>query len=102
MSDLTVAKTILAQLGANMFKAMTGAKNFIGSDDGLSFQFPNRKGANRCSVKLTSMDLYDVEFARIRCRKGIPERKVMATHNGIYADQLRSIFTSETGLYTSL
>ena len=98
MSDLRVANTILAQLGGNRFKAMTGAKNFVGSENSLSFRFPNRKGPNCCRIVLNSLDLYDVEFLRIRGS----QLKKTAEHNGVYADQLEKIFESETGLYTRL
>jgi len=102
MSDMTVANTILAQLGGNKFRAMTGARNFAGSDNSLTFRFPNRKGPNSCRVTLNSMDLYDVEFMRIRRSKGVPGVKTTAKRNGLYADQLQSVFTEETGLYTHL
>ena len=35
MSNMTVAKTILEQLGGNKFRMMTGAKNFMGFSNGL-------------------------------------------------------------------
>jgi hypothetical protein len=46
------------------------------------------------------MDLYDIEFGKIanKC-KGY---KVVNTVSDIYNDQLQSIFTENTGLYTSL
>lgn len=102
MSDMTIAKTIMAQMGGGKFTAMTGAKNFIGSENGLSFRFPNRRGPNACRIVLTSMDLYDVEFIRIRKKGGIPEHKTVSKHDGVYADQLQSIFTGATGLNTHL
>ena len=36
MSNLTVAKTILEQLGGNKFCMMTGAKNLAGDENSLS------------------------------------------------------------------
>ena len=39
-TDLTVANTILQQLGGNKFRVMTGAKNFVGSNDALTFRLP--------------------------------------------------------------
>ena len=104
----TIAQTILQQLGGNKFVAMTGAKNFgyeSNMDNGnvsLSFKFPNKSGANVCRITLNSLDLYDMQFIRIRKKQGIDQFKTTAEHNGIYADQLQSIFTKETGLYTSL
>jgi len=102
MSDLTIANTTLQQLGGNKFIAMTGANDFGVDGNTLSFKFPSRSGANYCRITLNSLDLYDMQFIRIRKVKGIPQSKVVAEHNGIYADQLQTIFTKETGLYTSL
>jgi len=102
MNDKIVAKTILQQLGGNKFITMTGAKNFVSSENTLAFKFPNKSGANSCQITLNSLDLYDIKFVRIRNKQGIPQFKTTAEHNGIYADQLQSIFTQETGLYTYL
>jgi len=102
MSDMIVAKTILSQMGGNRLAVMTGAKNFAGTENSLSFRFPNRRGPNFCRVTLTAMDDYTVEFIRIRKRKGIPEMKTTAKYEGIYADQLQDIFTEATGLATHL
>jgi hypothetical protein len=44
------------------------------------------------------MDLYDVEFINIRGTN----IKTVSTHNGIYADMLKSTFEDETGLRLSL
>jgi hypothetical protein len=98
-----VAKTILTQLGANRFAAMTGAKNFVGSADGLSFSLPGgggfcRDGINVVRIVLTAADLYDVEFVRRRGSKATTVKKV----DGIYFDQLRPTFEQATGLRTSL
>ena len=38
MSNMTVAKTILEQLGGNKFRAMTGAKQFMGFAEGLAMK----------------------------------------------------------------
>ena len=103
-----ISQTIIKQLGGNKFKAMTGAKNFgyVTNQDNnnvsLSFSFPNKSGANCCRITLNSLDLYDMQFMRIRKKQGIPQFNTTAEHNGIYADQLQSIFTKETGLYTHL
>ena len=98
-----VAKTILSQLGGNRFSAMTGAKNFVGSADSLSFTLPGgggfcRDGINVVRVVLTPADLYDVEFIRRRGSKIKTVKKVEA----IFFDQLRPTFEQATGLRTSL
>lgn len=97
-----IAETILQQLGGNRFIAMTGAKYFGADGNTLSFKFPNRSGANHCRITLNALDLYDIQFIRIRKVKGVDNLSVTAEHEGIYADQLQAIFTQETGLYTSL
>lgn len=106
MTDMTVARTILQQLGGNRFIAMTGAKDLVGSDDSLRMKLPSRgpaKTANGCthmSITLNGDDLYDVEFMKWNARK--MEMGVVSRHEGIYNDMLCSMFTAETGLYTSL
>jgi hypothetical protein len=47
---------------------------------------------------LDGKDLYDVSFIQIRGN----ERKVLKTYDDVYNDMLRDIFTSFTGMHTSL
>lgn len=100
-TDMTVANTILAQLGGNRFRAMTGARNFVGSADTLSFHVSG-KGKNgsvtAMRVTLNPLDLYTVTALRIRGTK-VTEVEVV---DGVYFDQLQNVFTSMTGLYTRL
>lgn len=98
MTDKTVANTILAQLGGNKFIAMTGARYFTCDNNSLSFQFPNRSGANCCHITLNSMDTYDMYFKRIHGVKITPVRH----WSMVYCDKLREIFTTQTGLCLSL
>ena len=99
MTDMTVAKTILAQLGGNRFVMMTGAKNLSGSADGLTMKLGrNAKSVSHVKIKLTAMDDYTVEFLRVRKF----EVKTVAKVEGVYAENLRDVFTANTGLYTSL
>jgi hypothetical protein len=100
--DTIVAETILDQLGGNKFRAMTGAKHFGSEPNALTFRFPNKSGANACRIELNSLDLYDMKFIRIRKKQGIPQFKTTTEHNGVYADQLQTLFTEVTGLYTHL
>lgn len=96
---MTVAATILAQLGNNKFLAMTGAKNLMGLGDGLSMQLPrNASKANRLKIKLRADDTYNVEFSRYAKLEVVPVR----SFEGVYADQLRSIFSDVTGMAVSL
>lgn len=96
---MSVAQTILEQLGGNRFVAMTGANTFIGSADSLRFSIPRaRNGATLVRVTLDLDDTYIVKFFTVRGRLPHP----VSEHDGVYADQLQSIFTQQTGLDTRL
>lgn len=96
----TVANTILAQLGGNRFIAMTGANTLVAGENRLTMKIGRNAGKiTHFRVTLdVARDLYNLEFLKIR---GI-NCKVAASHEGVYFDQMREIFTNETGLYTSL
>lgn len=103
MTDLTVAQTILAQLGGNRFVAMTGAKNMVGSPDALSFQLPRgfaKLGINRVNIRHTRMDCYGVSFGK-RKPSTLTIVPVLA-FGEVYAEDLRRIFTDATGLDCSM
>ena len=90
-----IAQTILQQLGGNKFIAMTGAKNLGFTDKGLQMKIGrNAKGVTHVIIELTSMDLYDIEFVKVRAMKRTTIKKL----KGIYADQLGKIFKKYTGL----
>jgi len=100
MSDMKVAKTILEQLGGNKFVAMTGAKNFGGTEDSLSMKIGrNSSNSNYLKITLNMMDLYDMEFCKLT-RMG--EKKSVKEYNNVYNDMMTDIFTKHTGMYTSL
>ena len=66
MTDLTVARSILDQLGGARFVAMTGARELVGSADSLTFKIGvNPKRVSQVRVALTPADLYSVTFFRI-------------------------------------
>ena len=66
MSNMSVAKTILEQLGGNKFRMMTGAKNFMSFAEGLVMKIGrNSSNSNYLKITLNSMDLYDMEFAKV-------------------------------------
>ena len=97
---MTIASQILQQLGGNKFIVMTGSKNFIGSEKGLTFKVGSgtKNKTTHVDIKLNGLDLYDVRF--LKCSvKGV---KVISEHNDIYFDMLRSLFTEQTGFYTNL
>lgn len=95
------AEEVLQQLGGRRFIAMTGAKNFVKNDKDKSivFRVPKAKNSiNTIRITLTSSDLYNVEFISVRGTN----IKTVKEVKGVYNDQLQSIFTQYTGLYTSL
>ncbi len=101
--QIAIANEIIRQLGGNKFRAMTGARDFMATENGLGFKLPGgggfcRSGINFVKIALTSLDLYDMEFKRIR-GTNITE---ISRHDGIYNDMLQEIFTAETGLDTHL
>lgn len=98
---LTVANTILAQLGGNRFRAMTGAKDFVGCETGLTFKLPKiYNGISHVNVTLDCNDLYCVTFTKWNARK--LDFHIVARHTDIYGDMLQELFTNETGLLTKL
>jgi hypothetical protein len=101
---MTVATTILEQLGGNRFRAMTGARDFVGDADSLAFKLPSRfakDGINVVKIKLDPSDTYTVTFSKLG---RAPKRSltVVAELSDIYADSLQSVFKSHTGLDTHL
>lgn len=97
-----VANTILAQLGGRRFIAMTGTKNFVGSDTYLQFDLPRgcANKATKCRVTLDADDTYTVEFFKWNARK--LEMPTVGETSGVYCDMLQSVFTDATGMFTSL
>jgi hypothetical protein len=99
-TDMTVAKTILEQLGGNKFRVMTGAKNFGARDNSLSMRIGrNSSNSNYLKITLNSMDTYDMKFCKLT-RKF--EEKSVTEYENIYNDMLTDQFTAHTGMYTSL
>lgn len=96
-----IATEILRQLGGNKFTVMTGAKNFIAIENGLTFRLPSNFAKNKINVVrivLEPSDTYTVTFLSMRGTK-INE---VSKHDGIYNDMLVSLFSKKTGLDTSL
>ena len=93
------AKTLLKQLGGNRFMAMTGAKDFGIGKDGLHFKIGrNAKSISHVVINLSSMDLYDIKFLRVRAGKITVVKKL----KGVYADQLGTMFKKYTGMNVRL
>ena len=100
---MTIASTILAQLGGNRFLAMTGAKNLVTGSDFLQFDVPasmTKERANKVRVTLAGNDTYTLAAYKFSARKAylLEVGKV----SGADADVLRQMFTRLTGLHTSL
>jgi len=91
----------LQQLGGNRFIAMTGAKNLAvdKSKNELHMKIMrNSKGISHVRIRLTSMDLYDMEFLQVRAGK----IKIKSKEKGVYGDQLAKMFKKNTGLNVRL
>lgn len=94
----TTANSILAQMGGNKFTAMTGAQ-CVTTPDALHVHLPRAaRGVNSIVIRLDPTDTYTVLFNK---RRGL-NLKQIAAHSGVYADQLQTLFTTETGLATHL
>ena len=97
---MSVAKTILEQLGGNQFCMMTGAKNLVDCGDALAMRIGrNSSNSNYLKITLNSMDLYDMEFCKLT---KMGEKKSVTEYKNVYNDLMRGTFTAHTGMYTSL
>ena len=56
------------------------------------------KGINKVRITLTALDLYTIEFMKMRKLECL----LIDTTNGVYADQLTAVFESVTGFKTKL
>src|SRR6056300_341306 len=89
------ASELLKQLGGNKFISMTGAKNLTFSGLGLVMQIgKNSKGVTHVRFKLSSKDLYDIDFLSIRGSNV----KTKSKEKGVYGDQLGVMIKKNTGL----
>lgn len=99
-----IANEILNQLGGNRFIIMTGSKNFIAIERGLTFKIgfaahQKKNRATHCEIKLEWNDTYTVKFFYVR---GFEPKKEISKHEEIYCNMLQTLFTEQTGLYTHL
>lgn len=88
---------ILNQLGGNKFVVMTGAVCYSDGNT-LIAKFKGSKVANIMYVTLTDNDTYNVQICKF---KGM-DVKTIKEVNGAYAEMLKGIFETTTGLRTSL
>lgn len=101
MERMRVAQTIREQLGGNKFIVMTGAKNMMIDDGGLSFRLPSnfaKNGINYVQVHLNGSDYYDMTFSKLRAG----HLKRIAEVKDVDCYTLQSVFTAQTGLDTHL
>jgi hypothetical protein len=97
---MQVAQNILNQLGGRKFIVMTGSKNFVADGNTLRMKLTaNNAKAQYLSITLNSLDTYDMVFFSVDKAFNVVEKKRV---DGAYNDMLQSVFTSVTGLYTSL
>ena len=95
------AKDTLNHLGGKRFMVMTGAKPLTIDKKRKELLFKigrNAKGINLVTIRLTSLDLYDMEFAQVR----MGNKKVKAVEKRVYGDQLQKFFKKHTGMNTYL
>ncbi len=95
-----IAKTILEQIGGRQFLTMTGANRLAYDHNSLSFRLPmkGKNGANLVRVTLTPADTYTVKFTFVRSLT----LRTVGEFTDVYAEDLRGLFESKTGLATSL
>ena len=94
-------KQLLQQLGGNRFIAMTGAKNLAIDKPKNELHMKigrNAKGVSHVRIRLSSMDLYDMEFLQVRAGR----IKIKSKEKGVYADQLGKMFKKNTGMNVRL
>jgi len=102
-----VANEIIRQLGGRKFTVMTGARDYMAINDGLTFGIPGTMTKNRINkvrIILDPSDTYTISFWNYRRQKNIhtPSMRKISEHTRIYFDMLQSVFKSETGLDTHL
>ena len=98
MSDLTIAREIMRQLGPQAV-ALLGANSIVGGENFLQFSIRGCRKINKIRIELDPSDTYTVSFWHIG-RGGENVRKI-AEREGVYCDMLHDVIESETGLYTT-
>src|ERR1700735_2706217 len=104
MADMTVANTILEQYGGKQFIAMTGASNFVGTENSLTCRIaPAKNLITHVVTTLMPSDTYKVEFLHRNIACGIEiSREVVSIHEDVYFDSLQDLFEEETDIYATL
>src|SRR5574344_525040 len=88
---MSVAQNIVLQLGGNRFRTMTGAKDFVGGENHLTFKLPANFAKNKINlvkIELNGNDLYDVTYYYLR---GVNLRVVHKDEN-VFCGDLQRFF----------
>jgi len=95
--DHAIARTIVDQIGNHAF-VMMGAVNLVSDERSLTFKVRGSRLATHVKVELDPSDTYTVTFYKIR---KFDVREVGSV-GMVYADALRLVIASGTGLALSL
>lgn len=97
---MTVATTILQQLGGGQFAAMVGLRDVIAHPMGVQFSIGEGAacGISKVRIFLTPSDVYTMEF--FSKRKG--EWVSVQQYDEVYCDMLQDLFEQTTGFYCTL
>ena len=99
MTNMEIAKTIMAQLGGNKIVAMCGVTNITAIENGVTFKImKNNMKCNYIKIVLNSNDLYDIEYITIRGTI----IKIKGSLSDVYAEDMISLMEKDLGLYFSL
>lgn len=105
---MDVSQVILTQIGGRRFTAMTGAKNFVGGENTLSFTIAasNEAKIKGCRIRLDADDTYTMVFLKKAKKDPVFKMSVgldvAVERSGLHAEDLQRVFTSVTGLDTHL
>lgn len=109
---MSVAETILQQLGGQRFTAMTGSKNYLTDGNSLRMTLAkNHSKANRLAITLDeATDTYRMRFYKYTAGRlnkktfeWVPDKVVeVAEFDNVYCDMLQELFTQVTWMYTRL
>ena len=93
---MTVATTIVEQLGGRQFCVMNGVKAMTTRPDGVAIKIGRgaKNGINIVDITLNTNDYYDIKF-----KKGT---KVVVEHTDVCVDVLRNTYTNATGFYCTM
>jgi uncharacterized protein YwlG (UPF0340 family) len=96
-----IAKTIVDQLGGmGLLRLLLGTRQVLFNDQGIRFDIHGCKKINCIKIEYNAgTDLYDVKFLRNNPSAYQLGLHAVAEYDEIYADQLRELIESETGLF---